>query len=113
LSISDLRDMNLVFSKGRDHGYAGRIFNQAVLIRDSLEVSPDGTEISAFASRRRRQQFDDLHRHRALVSGSENLQKALAAVLQIPGTVPRHLQLIGDDDPGRSRAKARRPFCLV
>lgn len=45
LSISDLRDMNLVFSKGRDHGYAGRIFNQAVLIRDSLEVSPTGTEI--------------------------------------------------------------------
>jgi len=44
LSISYLRDMNLVFSKGRDHGYAGRIFNQAVLIKDSVEVSPDGYE---------------------------------------------------------------------
>ena len=45
LSISHLRDMNLVFSKGRDHGYAGRIFNQAVVIKDSLEVSPDGHTI--------------------------------------------------------------------
>ena len=45
LSISHLRDMNLVFSKGRDHGYAGRIFNQAVVIKDSLEVSPDGRTI--------------------------------------------------------------------
>ena len=46
ISVSHLRDMNLVFSKGRDHGYAGRIFNQAVLIRDSMEVSPDGHTIS-------------------------------------------------------------------
>ncbi len=45
LSISHLRDMNLVFSKGRDHGYAGRIFNQAVLIKDSLELSPDGRNV--------------------------------------------------------------------
>lgn len=45
LSLSYLRDMNLVFSKGRDHGFHGRIFNQAVLIADSLEVSPDGHEI--------------------------------------------------------------------
>jgi glyceraldehyde-3-phosphate dehydrogenase (NAD(P)) len=45
IAISYLRDMNLVFSKGRDHGFYGRIFNQAVIIHDSLEVSPDGHEI--------------------------------------------------------------------
>lgn len=45
MCMSHLRDMNLVFSKGRDYGFAGRIINQAVLIRDSLEVSPDGSEI--------------------------------------------------------------------
>jgi len=45
LSLSYLRDMNLVFSKGRDHGFNGRIFNQAVVIHDSLEVTPDGHEI--------------------------------------------------------------------
>ncbi len=45
LAYSQLRDMNLVFSKGRDHGFHGRIFNQAVVIGDSLEVSPDGHEI--------------------------------------------------------------------
>jgi glyceraldehyde-3-phosphate dehydrogenase (NAD(P)) len=45
LALSQLRDMNLVFSKGRDHGFHGRIFNQAVIIQDSLEVSPDGHEI--------------------------------------------------------------------
>lgn len=45
LSLSYLRDMNLVFSKGRDHGFNGRIFNQAVVIHDSLEVSPDGHEV--------------------------------------------------------------------
>jgi glyceraldehyde-3-phosphate dehydrogenase (NAD(P)) len=45
LALSQLRDMNLVFSKGRDHGFHGRIFNQAVIIADSLEVSPDGHDI--------------------------------------------------------------------
>lgn len=45
LSLSYLRDMNLVFSKGRDHGFQGRIFNQAVVIHDSLETSPDGHTI--------------------------------------------------------------------
>lgn len=42
LSVSYLNAMNLVFSKGRDHGFFGRIFNQAVIIRNSVEVSPDG-----------------------------------------------------------------------
>ena len=42
MSVSYLNSMNLVFSKGRDHGFFGRIFNQAVVIRDSIEVSPDG-----------------------------------------------------------------------
>jgi glyceraldehyde-3-phosphate dehydrogenase (NAD(P)) len=42
MSVSYLNAMNLVFSKGRDHGFNGRIFNQAVVIRDSIEVSPDG-----------------------------------------------------------------------
>ena len=45
LSLSYLRDMNLVFSKGRDHGFHGRIFNQSVIIHDSIEVSPDGREV--------------------------------------------------------------------
>jgi glyceraldehyde-3-phosphate dehydrogenase (NAD(P)) len=40
--VSYLNAMNLVFSKGRDHGFYGRIFTQAVVIRDSIEVSPDG-----------------------------------------------------------------------
>ena len=42
MSVSYLNSMNLVFSKGRDHGFYGRIFNQAVVVRDSVEVSPDG-----------------------------------------------------------------------
>ena len=42
MSVSYLNSMNLVFSKGRDHGFYGRIFNQAVVVRDSIEVSPDG-----------------------------------------------------------------------
>ena len=42
VSVSHLNSMNLVFSKGRDHGFCGRIFNQAVVIRDSIEVTPDG-----------------------------------------------------------------------
>jgi glyceraldehyde-3-phosphate dehydrogenase type II len=42
MSVSYLNSMNLVFSKGRDHGFYGRIFNQAVVVRSSIEVSPDG-----------------------------------------------------------------------
>ena len=42
MSVSYLNSMNLVFSKGRDHGFYGRIFNQSVVVRDSIEVSTDG-----------------------------------------------------------------------
>ena len=45
MAVSYLDSMNLVFSKGRDHGFYGRIFNQSVVIRDSVEVSPDGHTI--------------------------------------------------------------------
>jgi glyceraldehyde-3-phosphate dehydrogenase/erythrose-4-phosphate dehydrogenase len=45
MSMSHLRDMNLVFSKGRDHGFHGRIFNQSVIIHDAIEISPDGREV--------------------------------------------------------------------
>ena len=45
ISVSYLNSMNLVFSKGRDHGFYGRIFNQSVVLRDSIEVSPDGKNV--------------------------------------------------------------------
>lgn len=45
ICVSYLNSMNLVFSKGRDHGFYGRIFTQAVVVRDSVEVSPDGHKV--------------------------------------------------------------------
>jgi glyceraldehyde-3-phosphate dehydrogenase type II len=45
VALSHKMTANSVFSFGRDHGYYGRILNQAVLPTRSLHVSADGKEV--------------------------------------------------------------------
>lgn len=40
---------NSIFSFGRDHGFCGRILNQAVIPIDTLHVSDDGRDITGFS----------------------------------------------------------------
>ncbi|MAV64056.1 MAG: hypothetical protein CMG00_02570 [Candidatus Marinimicrobia bacterium] len=47
MSITDKITSNEVFSFGRDHGHFGRILNQAVISRPTLNVK-NGTEITGF-----------------------------------------------------------------
>jgi len=48
VSLTEKTSANLVFSFGRDHGFYGRIFNQAVVPRSALHVH-NGTEIVGFS----------------------------------------------------------------
>ena len=43
------RTANNIFSFGRDHGFCGRILNQAVIPVDTLHVSSDGRDITGFS----------------------------------------------------------------
>jgi hypothetical protein len=45
VALSHKMTANSVFSFGRDHGYYGRILNQAVLPIRALHVSKDGQEV--------------------------------------------------------------------
>ena len=49
VSISYKRTANSIFSFGRDHGFCGRILNQAVIPIETLHVSDSGTEITGFS----------------------------------------------------------------
>ena len=49
LAITYKQSANAIFSFGRDHGFCGRILNQAVIPADGIHVSPDGCEISGFS----------------------------------------------------------------
>lgn len=48
IAVTHKQSANLVFSFGRDHGYYGRILNNAVFVLPSLHVSQDGTELRGF-----------------------------------------------------------------
>ncbi|MFC1632926.1 hypothetical protein ACFL1U_02155 [Patescibacteria group bacterium] len=45
IAMTKLNNSAQVFSRGRDDGFDGRIFNQAVVYKDSLFVSPDGKTV--------------------------------------------------------------------
>lgn len=45
LATTDLMTANRVFSVGRDHGYYGRIFNQAVVSLPTVNVMEDGSVV--------------------------------------------------------------------
>jgi len=49
VAVSYKRSANSIFSFGRDHGFCGRILNQAVIPIDTLHVSKDGRDITGFS----------------------------------------------------------------
>jgi glyceraldehyde-3-phosphate dehydrogenase (NAD(P)) len=48
IAITEKMSAGLVFSFGRDHGYYGRILNEAVVPHKTLHVSEDGKRITGF-----------------------------------------------------------------
>jgi glyceraldehyde-3-phosphate dehydrogenase type II len=48
IAITEKKSAGLVFSFGRDHGYYGRILNEAVVPHETLHVSEDGKRITGF-----------------------------------------------------------------
>ncbi|MBU8871077.1 MAG: hypothetical protein KOO60_09485 [Gemmatimonadales bacterium] len=49
VAVSFKHTANSVFSFGRDHGFCGRILNQAVIPIDTLHVSDNGKDITGFS----------------------------------------------------------------
>lgn len=49
VALSYKNTANSIFSFGRDHGFCGRILNQAVIPVDTLHVSAAGTDITGFS----------------------------------------------------------------
>jgi hypothetical protein len=48
IALTEKMSAGLVFSFGRDHGYYGRILNEAVVPHKTLHVSEDGHRITGF-----------------------------------------------------------------
>ena len=48
IALTEKMSAGLVFSFGRDHGYYGRIINEAVIPHETLHVSEDGTHVTGF-----------------------------------------------------------------
>jgi len=49
LALTYKHSVNSIFSFGRDHGFYGRIMNQAVVSADCLHVGADGHEITGYS----------------------------------------------------------------
>ena len=48
IAVTEKMSAGLVFSFGRDHGYYGRILNEAVVPHKTLHLSEDGKTITGF-----------------------------------------------------------------
>ena len=48
VALTEKASAGLIFSFGRDHGFAGRILNETVLTRQTLHVTDDGRTVTGF-----------------------------------------------------------------